>query len=523
VVVDSGTVLQDLDLPIDPNGVVYDTIVRTPIAGVTLTLLDAAGANPLPDACFDDPNQQGQVTLAEGWYKFDLNFSDPACPPGNGYLVRVAPGAGYVDGESEFIPAASDASTPPFDVPACPDSPDDAVAATAEHCEVQTSVLPPAISIPARDSGTAYHLNLRLDDSRPPGSAQVFNNHIPVDPELSGSVSITKTTPMVNVTRGQLVPYVITVSNSIEVDLPDTSIVDRFPAGFRYVEGSARFDGEPLEPMVGPGELVWQDLTLAASGRHTLKLLLAVGAGVTEGEFVNRALVASSLTGNALSGEAQATVRLVPDPTFDCTDVTGKVFDDFNRNGYQDGDETGLSGVRVVTARGLAATTDAYGRFHYTCAIVPHAVRGSNFVLKLDDRTLPSGYRPSNERVQIKRATRGKALHFTFGASIHRVVGLELSDPVFYPDSTEVRRHWQSRFGLLLEELKKGPAVLRLSYLADIEAPDLVQRRLDAVEAVIIRAWTELDCCYTLAIEPEIYWRLGAPPDVPDQPGRESR
>ena len=77
----------------------------------------------------------------------------------------------------------------------------------------------------------------------------------------------------------------------------------------------------------------------------------------------------------------------MPDPTFDCTDVTGKVFDDYNRNGYQDGDEAGLPGVRVVTARGLAATTDAHGRYHLTCAIVPHESRGSNFVLKLDDRT----------------------------------------------------------------------------------------------------------------------------------------
>ena len=89
-----------------------------------------------------------------------------------------------------------------------------------------------------------------------------------------------------------------------------------------------------------------------------------------------------------MSEEASATVRVVPDPTFDCTDVTGKVFDDSNRNGYQDQGEIGLPGIRVVTARGLAANTDSYGRYHITCAIVPHEARGSNFVLKLDDRTL---------------------------------------------------------------------------------------------------------------------------------------
>jgi hypothetical protein len=35
----------------------------------------------------------------------------------------------------------------------------------------------------------------------------------------------------------------------------------------------------------------------------------------------------------AISGEATATVRIIPDPTFDCTDVTGKVWNDVNRNG----------------------------------------------------------------------------------------------------------------------------------------------------------------------------------------------
>ena len=60
---------------------------------------------------------------------------------------------------------------------------------------------------------------------------------MPLDPRLDGAVAVTKTTPMLNVTRGQLVPYVITVSNSFGADLNDVTVVDRFPAGFRYVDG----------------------------------------------------------------------------------------------------------------------------------------------------------------------------------------------------------------------------------------------------------------------------------------------
>jgi uncharacterized repeat protein (TIGR01451 family) len=271
------------------------------------------------------------------------------------------------------------------------------VPATTQYCESQPSEFAPPPSVVARSAGTNYRLHLTLDGSFVPGTNQIYNNHIPLDLNLDQSISLTKTTPLVNVSRGQLVPYVITVANGIGVNLTDVSVVDRFPAGFRYIVGSARLDGVAAEPTVNATgrELSWQGLSVTADGRHTLMLLLGVGSGVGEGEFTNRAQAMSSATGRAISGEASATVRIVPDPDFDCTDVIGKVFDDANRNGLQDADERGLGGVRLATARGLLAVTDQYGRFHITCAITPREGRGTNFVLKLDDRTLPSGYRAS--------------------------------------------------------------------------------------------------------------------------------
>jgi uncharacterized repeat protein (TIGR01451 family) len=365
--------------------------------------------------------------------------------------------------------------------------------------------------VTARSAGTQYYLNLALDGTAVPGSSQIYNNHIPLDPQLAGAFSITKTTPLVNVTRGQLVPYTITIRNAIGASLQGEQVVDRYPAGFRYVPGSARLDGVPSEPKVAAGQLVWNGLSFGSSTR-TIVLLLAVGAGVGEGEFVNRAQVIDGLTGKPLSGEATARVRVVPDQTFDCTDVFGKVFNDVNRNGVQDNGEDGLPGVRVVTATGLEATTDQYGRFHITCAITPNEDRGSNFVLKLDDRTLPSGFRMSTDQVQIKRATRGKALKFDFGASIHRVVAIDLSDAAFEPGKTEIRVQWRSRVNLLLEELRKAPSVLRLSYVADTEDEALVDRRLEAFKRQLTEAWDAKKDGYVLAIEPEVFWRRGGPP-----------
>jgi hypothetical protein len=171
-----------------------------------------------------------------------------------------------------------------------------------------------------------------------------------------------------------------------------------------------------------------------------------------------------------------------------------------------------------MTTRGLAAITDEFGRFHITCAITPLEGRGSNFALKLDDRTLPSGYRLTTPQVLVERATRGKALRFEFGAAIHRVVSLDLSDAVFEPGTTEMRAQWRPRLDLLLGELRKSRSILHLSYLADVEDKQLVDRRLAAVDQMIKDGWRALNCCYELTIEREVYWLRGSAPSAPVGP-----
>ena len=513
ITVSSGSINQNLNMPIVPNGVIYDSMQRIPVAGATVTLLDAASQQPLPASCFDDPAQQNQISLAEGYYRFDINFSDPACAPGAEYLISVTPpAADYETNTSLIIPPQSDASSPAFSVPACLGSANDANPTTADLCEVVALETAPPSSIAAGSPGTHYYLHLVLDNNQMPGESQLFNNHIPLDPVLDDAVAISKTAGRVNVSRGEMVPYVITVNNTYVLSLQDQSIVDTFPPGFKYVKGSARYDGEALEPEVSGNQLRWNDIDLATGAQHTLKLLFIVGAGVSEGDYVNRAQVINNLTGGVASGEAMATVRVVPDPNFDCTDVIGKVFDDKNLNGYQDEGEAGLAGARLVSARGLIVTSDEHGRFHITCAVVPNENRGSNYILKLDDRSLPSGYRVTSENPRVLRATRGKMLKFNFGATIHHVVRLDVADGVFEPGSARMREQWRPRIGLLLNELKKAPSLLRLSYLADVEEEGLVDKRMDALKEMISSEWDEQNCCYKLAIESEVYWRRGAPP-----------
>jgi len=358
-----------------------------------------------------------------------------------------------------------------------------------------------------------------------------------------GALTVSKTTPLLNVPRGQLVPYTITVTNVLSGAVQGAALVDSFPAGFVYIKGSARLDDVPAEPRVSGLQLTWSNLSFAGGAQHTIVLLLAVGAGVGEGQFVNRAQAfaqvigtqvyraqpsaavmrtsvnrsqaPAAVLGSPVSTEASATVVVVPDPTFDCTDVIGRVFDDVNGNGHQDPGEKGLPGVRVMTTRGLAAITDEFGRFHITCAITPLEGRGSNFALKLDDRTLPSGYRPTTPQVLVERATRGKALRFEFGASIHRIVSLDLSDAVFEPGTADMRLQWRPRLDLLLAELRKSRSVLRLSYIADVEGKPLVDRRLESVAQMLKDAWRAMNCCYELTIERDVFWLRGSPPKDP--------
>ena len=515
IVVASGDSFQNLNMPIHPNGVVYDSVSRGPIAGATLTMVRADTGGALPASCFDDPAQQQQVTSSSGYYRFDLNFSEASCLPGGGYLIEVLPpGAGFVGSVSEIIPPQTGVDTAAHSVPQCLGSAadGDAIPATLDRCEASTSPAAPPTSIAARSAGTNYYLHLALDGTQPPGTSQIFNNHIPLDPELGEVVAITKTAGRVNVSRGDLVPYTIAVNNTFGVTLADIRLVDAFPPGFKYVEGSARYNGEPLEPTVVGNQLYWDGLEFEPDSQHQIQLLFIVGAGVTEGEYVNRAQAVNMYSLSLVSGEATATVRVVPDPTMDCTDIIGKVFDDRNLNGVQDEGEAGIPGVRLVSARGHIITADDHGRFHLACAVVPNELRGSNYILKLDDRSLPSGYRVTTENPRVQRATRGKLMKFNFGATLHHVVRLDIADGVFKPNSSEMREHWKPRLGLLLDELKKSPSVLRISYLADVEPEGLVRQRVAAMKKLLVTEWEAIDCCYQLTVETEVFWRRGTPP-----------
>lgn len=273
---------------------------------------------------------------------------------------------------------------------------------------------------------------------------------------------------------------------------------------------TATLDGIKTEPLVDGRNLTWADLTFAPGQRREIRLMLVIGAGVSEGEYINTAYALNTLAGAQISNTATASVRVIPDPTFDCSDIIGKVFDDKNANGYQDEGEPGIPNVRLATVNGLLVTTDSEGRFHVACAMVPNEFRGSNFLMKLDERTLPSGYRITTENPRDVRLTRGKLSKINFGAAIYRVVRVELTDEAFAAGTTELQETLTQAITNLPETLRTAPSVVRLAYQNGGESMDLVKRRLKTIRTQLEKLWKQQGCCYALQFEEEVFDRAPA-------------
>ena len=313
-----------------------------------------------------------------------------------------------------------------------------------------------------------------------------------------GGVTLTKTALVSTAKRGEKVPYVILAQ---KVPFNPARIVDVMPPGFNFVTGSATSNGTKVEPVVEGRNLTFDGLVPDKDGNIKLELVLIATAAVNPGVSVNQAQLVNPKTGQ-VAATAKARVTILAEAVFDCGDVIGKVFDDQNRNGYQDEGEPGLPAVRVATVHGLLVTTDAEGRFNIPCADIPDADIGSNFILKLDTRTLPTGYHVTTENPRRVRLTRGKVVKLNFGASISRVVKLEINGKVFGPESTALLPKWQAGLDKLVTALEAESSVLEITYRGS--DGELARARLRAVKDAISQRWAAIPQHYDLAIDTRI-------------------
>ena len=308
---------------------------------------------------------------------------------------------------------------------------------------------------------------------------------------------VTKTASPRTVQIGDPVLYTISVTNESASTLSGVDIVDRLPEGFAYVpDSSSVSDGAEfvgIEPTVrGRGVLSWslgggQPAPLDAllpNETVSVTLRLLAGPNVTFGAHENQAFAENTADGSR-SDIATATVDYIPEPSFDCTPVIGRVYDDVNVNGYPDDGEPGLPGVRLVTVNGDIITTDEYGRYHIPCAAIADAENGSNFLLKADTRTLPLGYAPTTENPRVVRVTRGKFVKMNFGAGFRTKLRVDFQIDDFNADGTGIAAAKVAELASFLAQNQTAERAV-LVYHADKEmSVDAAQARLQtALEAV---------------------------------------
>ncbi|WP_343808259.1 DUF7507 domain-containing protein [Paenochrobactrum glaciei] len=326
---------------------------------------------------------------------------------------------------------------------------------------------------------------------------------VPIVPPSPEDVRITKQAMLHQVRRGDRVPYIIKVENLTAKHAGFVNVIDTMPSGFRYVSETATVDGVATEPEISGRRLQFKNMKLGPNGVIEIRLELLVLSSAGPGKHANIATVTDK-DGNPVAPDAHAIVEIMSEPVFDCGEIIGTVFDDRNRNGYQDEGEKGLAGVRVATVKGWLITTDEYGRFHVPCAALPDQRIGSNFIMKLDTRTLPTGYRLTTENPRVVRLTAGKMTKLNFGASISRVVRLDLQDAAFEANRVELKKQWADNLPQLVEILKQEISVLRLSYKMAGNEQSLAKERMKHVRKQITDLWKRKGDNYPLEIETRV-------------------
>ncbi len=235
----------------------------------------------------------------------------------------------------------------------------------------------------------------------------------------AGKLHLAKVVNPKNVHVGGLATYTLTISNLSALTVVNAQVVDVPPKGFSLVPGSARIeDADNQMGTTGSSPITFSNVDIAPNGTATITYLMKVGAALPSGTYNNQATVYQ--LGIAVSNTANAGVVLeaANDPVFDQTRILGKVFDDQNADGWQDPGELGIPGVRLATVEGLLVETDAEGRYHLEGLSVSNAMRGQNFLVKVDASTLPPGSVFTTENPLLRRITPAVPVRFDFGVKL---------------------------------------------------------------------------------------------------------
>ena len=336
---------------IDPYGIVFDAKTGLPVAGATVTLLDAAGQPIGNDVAFHTDIDTGK-------------------------LVSI-PASQITNAKGEFIYPLVVAGTYSFkvDTSTIPGS-------TKYTFTSDKSVYPNFPSDKIVNPQWSYGGNFSLANGDP-----ALNIDIPVDPVLSTPTSplfVKKTASHTTAELGDFEEYTVTVANRGSALTSGVSIKDSLPRGFIYVPGTMRVDGVKVnDPLGGKGPYLTLGLgNLDANKEVKVQYRVQIGPNALNGDGINR--VRARDASGTESNEASAKIEVTPGVLMSDAFVVGKVYMDCNRNGMQDVGERGVPGIRLFMEDGTYVVTDREGKYDF------YGVSAKTHVLKLDRSTLPN-------------------------------------------------------------------------------------------------------------------------------------
>jgi len=186
------------------------------------------------------------------------------------------------------------------------------------------------------------------------------------------------------------------------------------------------------------------------------------------------------------------------------TPIIGRVYNDKNEDGYPSEGEAGIAGVNLYTAQGLQVTTDDKGQFHIACPPLPHKTIGSNFILKLDEKSLPPAHHLTSENPRIIRMTSSLIRKINFGVAPDNIITLDLTDAAFDSKTETLKAEFSSQLPDIIEALSRQKSILRLTYYPSANGN---RERLDKLNTQIQTLWKLHGDNYDLNIERKTVWQ----------------
>ncbi len=347
---DSILVTAQVDVLVDPFGIVFDSETAEPVNGAVVTLVD------------DVTGQPATVFAEDGVTSWPSTvISGQPITDGGGTIVTMGPGEFWFP--LTFLGRYRLDIEPP------------------EPYTAPSVVAPEQLrQLPHPDGGEF----VILDGSY--GAPFVLDNPTPVQIDIpvdrpSLDISLSKTASRPKAQPGDVVFYSVTANNADPSRIKrDVTLVDRPSSWLRLRRDTVRIDGAPAPDALttnSDGTLLTFSLgDIPGGASRKVTYAMVVRADAPPGEAINRADVTDSLGRTA---SASAVVDIERDGMADRFTIIGRVT---AGPCSLEGERAGIPGVRVMLQDGSYAITDADGRYHFE-GVVPgtHVVQASRMTL----------------------------------------------------------------------------------------------------------------------------------------------